>query len=49
MFEGEFSLSAMSATSGSFGFAIGGTATLTSINWSSLSNKAALATAAADQ
>lgn len=49
MFEGEFSLSAMSATSGSFGFAFGGTATLTSINWSSISNKAVLATAAADQ
>lgn len=48
-FEGYFTLSAMSASSGSFGFAIGGTATLTYINWFSLANKAALATAASAQ
>jgi hypothetical protein len=48
-FECAFSLSSMSATSGSFGFAIGGTATLTSIYWISEASKpaAALTTAAA--
>ena len=40
-FEGEFTLTAMSATSGDFGFAIGGTATLSSIKWWSLASKAA--------
>jgi hypothetical protein len=39
----------MSAVSGGFGFAIGGTATLTSIIWRSHANKAVLATAASDQ
>lgn len=39
MFECLYSLSAMSATSGSFGFAIGGTATLTSIAWESYAVK----------
>lgn len=49
-FEGLISLSSMSATSGSFGFALGGTATLTSITWTSNAVKAAtLATAATNQ
>jgi hypothetical protein len=48
-FEGAVTLSAMSATSGAFGFAIGGTATLTFISWMSDGNKAALATAGAAQ
>ena len=48
-FEGFISLSSMSSTSGSFGFALGGTATLTSIQWHSMANKAALATAASAQ
>ena len=47
-FECQFSLSSMSATSGSFGFALGGGATLTQYWWS-LANKATLATAAAGQ
>jgi hypothetical protein len=49
-FEGLISLTAMSATSGSFGFALGGTATLTSVSWTSNSVKAtATATAATNQ
>jgi hypothetical protein len=48
-FECNYDLSSMSATSGSFGFALGGTATLTSVKWWSYANKAALATAAAPQ
>lgn len=47
-FECQFSLSSMSATSGSFGFALGGGATFTQYWWS-LANKATLATAAAGQ
>lgn len=39
MFECFYSLSSMSATSGSFWFAIGGTATLTSIGWDSFAVK----------
>ena len=39
-FECVFSLSGMSATSGNFGFGLGGTATLTRINWTSTSIKA---------
>ena len=46
-FEGLISLSSMSATSGSFGFALGGTATLTSITWVSNGLKAATLTTAA--
>jgi hypothetical protein len=43
-------LSAMSASSGSFGFALGGTATFTSLMWESIGLKAAtLTTAAASQ
>lgn len=38
-FECEFNLTAMSTTSGSFGFAIGGTATLTSQKWWAISSK----------
>lgn len=45
-FECEFSLSSMSATSGGFGFAIGGTASLTSIQWQSFGIKAATLTTA---
>jgi hypothetical protein len=37
----QFDLSSMSATSGSFGFALGGTATQSSIKWRSIANKAA--------
>lgn len=49
-FECMFSLSAMSATSGSFGFALGvGTAVIGSQAWNALALKAALATAAAPQ
>jgi hypothetical protein len=48
-FECFYSLSSMSASSGSFGFAFGGTATLTSQMWETEANKAALATAAAAQ
>jgi hypothetical protein len=48
-FECFYSLSAMSSTSGSFGFALGGTATLTSQLWQTEGNKAALATAASAQ
>lgn len=48
MFECFYSLSAMSATSGSFGFALWGTATLTSIGWTSIWVKWAL-TAVAGQ
>jgi hypothetical protein len=44
-FECQFSLSSMSGSSGSFGFALGGGATLTQYWWS-LANKATLATAA---
>src|SRR5262249_47313552 len=49
LFECEFDLSSMSATSGSFGFALGGTATFTYSKWWSYANKAALATAASPQ
>lgn len=38
-FECEFNLTSMSSTSGSFGFAIGGTATLTSTKWWSFAQK----------
>lgn len=48
-FEGFISLSAMSASSGAFGFAFLGTATITGIEWDSVGNKAALATAASPQ
>jgi hypothetical protein len=44
-----FSLSSLSASSGSFGFAFGGTAVLTAQLWYAEANKAALATAAAPQ
>jgi hypothetical protein len=47
-FECQFSLSSMSGSSGSFGFALGGGATLTQYWWS-LANKATLATAANGQ
>jgi len=43
-FECVFSLTSLSSTSGSFGFAFGGTATFTSQAWQSIANKAALAT-----
>jgi hypothetical protein len=46
-FECFYTLSSMSGTSGSFGFAIGGTATLTSIGWNSQSLKATTQTTAA--
>jgi hypothetical protein len=49
LFECEFDLSSMSATSGAFGFALGGTATFNYLKWWSNANKAALATAAASQ
>lgn len=45
-FECMFNLSSMSASSGSFGFAFGGTATLTTQGWYAEAQKAALATAA---
>ena len=44
-FECKFSISAMSASSGSFGFAFGGTATLTAQSWWAQAIKAALVTA----
>jgi hypothetical protein len=47
-FECQFSLSSMSGSSGSFGFALGGGATFTQYWWS-LANKATLATAANGQ
>lgn len=47
LFDCFFSLTAMSATSGSFGFALGGTATLTAQAWWAQAVKAALATATA--
>ena len=47
-FDCMFSLSSMSATSGSFGFALGGAATFTQYWWSN-ANKATLATAAGGQ
>ena len=47
-FECVFSLSSMSGSSGSFGFALGGGATLTQYWWA-LANKATLATAATGQ
>jgi hypothetical protein len=47
-FECQFSLSSMSSSSGSFGFALGGAATKTEYWWS-LANKATLATAANGQ
>lgn len=47
-FECVFSLSSMSSSSGSFGFALGGGATFTQYWWSS-ANKATLATAASGQ
>jgi len=46
-FECQFSLTAMSATSGSFGFAFGGTATLTSQGWSAVVTKGTANTTAA--
>lgn len=48
-FECEYDLSAMSASSGAFGFALGGTATFTFVKWVSYGNKAVLATAASPQ
>lgn len=42
-------MTTLSATSGGFGFAIGGTATMTTIKWWSSANKAALATTASAQ
>lgn len=48
-FECEFNLSSMSATSGSFGFAFGGTATLNSQAWQALAVKATLSTATSPQ
>lgn len=47
-FDCVFSLSSMSSSSGSFGFALGGGATFTQ-SWWAMANKAALATAAAGQ
>lgn len=44
-----FDLSSMSASSGAFGFALGGTATFTYLSWVSAANKAVLATAASSQ
>lgn len=46
-FECGFSLTSMSATSGSYGFALGGTAVIASQGWRAWANKAALATATA--
>lgn len=43
-FECEFDLSSISGSSGTFGFAIGGTATLTSVKWWSLASKSVLNT-----
>ena len=48
-FECLFSLTAMSATSGAFGFALGGTATYAGQLWQCEANKAPLATAASAQ
>lgn len=45
-FESYFDLSALSSTSGSFGFALGGTATLTSQKWDSVGAKVATLTTA---
>jgi hypothetical protein len=41
-FTGEFDLSAMSASSGTFGFGFLGTATITSIKWTTLATKTAI-------
>lgn len=43
-FESVFDLTTMSASSGTFGWALGGTATFTTIKWWSTANKAALST-----
>ena len=43
-FECEFDLSAMSVTSGSFSFGFGGTATLTSLKYTSVASKTAIGT-----
>lgn len=48
-FESQFDLTAMSATSGTFGWSLGGTATFTTVRWQSEANKATLATASASQ
>lgn len=48
-FECFFTLSSMSASSGAYGFALGGTATLASQMWETEGNKATLATAASAQ
>lgn len=48
-FEGSIYLTSLSATSGSFGFAFGGTATLTSQGWSSTAKKTTVGTAATAQ
>lgn len=49
-FECMFNLTNMSSSSGSFGFALGGTATLDSQMWTALANKASpIATEASDQ
>jgi len=45
-FRSHFTLSSMAGSSGSFGFAIGGTATITGIEWSSAAFKGALGTVA---
>jgi hypothetical protein len=45
-FECFYSLSSMSGTSGTFGFALGGTATFTSLNWTSQAIKATTGTTA---
>jgi hypothetical protein len=44
IFECDFSLSSMSSTAGTFGFAIGGTATITSIQWTSQAGRSATPT-----
>lgn len=46
-FECFYSLASMSGTTGSFGFALGGTATFTSLNWTSYAIKATTGTTAA--
>lgn len=46
-FEGEFDLSAMSASTGTFGFGFLGTATITSVKYTALSVKATIGTATA--
>lgn len=48
-FEGEFDLSSMSAVSGDVQFGMGGTATITSIKYTAIATKAALATPSAAQ